>query len=98
MVLTRRHAIAFALTLSLSSLVQAEELRTVRITVKNLVCPRCASKITKSLLAEAGVERVDSSVPEQRFTVALRGAGPSDARLKELVEHDGVTLVAIVRE
>ncbi len=76
----------------------AEGTRTVRVAVKNLVCTMCAGKITKGLLAEPGIEKVESSVPEQRFTIALKGAGPTDARLKELVEHDGVTVVGIVRE
>ena len=94
----RRHVLLAAFALAVAPLAHAEGARTVRVAVKNLVCTMCAGKITKGLLAEPGVEKVESSVPEQRFTIALKGAGPTDARLKELVEHDGVTVVGIVRE
>lgn len=98
MVLPRRLVLAATLALALAPHAQAQEIRPVRVNVKNLVCPKCAGKIAKGLLAEPGVERVDSSVPEQRFTLGVKGTGPSDARLKELVEHEGVAVVTIVRE
>lgn len=98
MITLRRRALLVAFALTLAPLAHAESSRTVRVAVKNLVCTMCAGKITKGLLAEPGVEKVDASVPEQRFTIRLSAAGPTDARLTELVEHDGVKVVSITRE
>jgi copper chaperone CopZ len=96
--LSRRLVLLAALAILVAPHAHAEETRTVRVAVKNLVCPKCAGKIAKGLLAEPGIESVDSSVPEQRFTLGVKGAGPSDARLKELVEHEGVSVVSIRRD
>lgn len=100
MPLPRRRALVAIVGLcsSLAVSAWAESARTVRVSVKNLVCMTCAGKIKKGLLAEPGVEKVEASVPDQRFTLAVRGAGPDDARLRGLVEHEGVVVVAIERD
>jgi copper chaperone CopZ len=96
----RRRALAAALAACLLAVAAAaaEATATVRVTVKNLACPRCAGAIRKALLAEPGVASVDASVPDQRFTLAVRGAGPDDARLRAVVERDGVVVVGIQRD
>jgi copper chaperone CopZ len=96
----RRRAFAalFAFGFSLTSLAAAESPRAVRVAVKNLTCTMCAGKIKKALLAEPGIERVEASVPDQRFTLAVQGPGPDDARLRALVEHEGVVVIGIQRD
>jgi copper chaperone CopZ len=96
----RRRAIAtlIALAVTLATTAGAEAPRTVRVSVQNLACMMCAGKIKKALLTEPGVEKVEASVPDQRFTLTVQGAGPDDARLRGVVERDGVVVVAIQRD
>ncbi|MBM4363791.1 MAG: heavy-metal-associated domain-containing protein [Deltaproteobacteria bacterium] len=76
----------------------AQPTRTVRVAVKGLACMMCAGKIKKALLAEPGIEKVEASLPDQRFTLTVQGPGPDDARLRALVEQDGVVVVGILRD
>ena len=96
----RRRALAVltGIALTFAAAASAEPAHTVRVSVKNLACMMCAGKIKKGLLAEPGVEKVEASVPDQRFTLAVQGAGPDDARLRVLVEREGVVVVAIQRD
>jgi copper chaperone CopZ len=100
MPLCRRRALValVGVCVSLAAAASAESGRTVRISVKNLSCMMCAGKVKKGLLAEPGVERVEASVPDQRFTLTVQGPGPDDARLRGLVEREGVVIVAIQRD
>lgn len=96
----RRRALAalVGLALSLPSTALAEASRTVRVSVKNLPCVMCAGKIKRALLAEPGVEKVEASVPDQRITLTLQAPGPDDARLRTVIERDGVVVVGIQRD
>ncbi len=98
----RRRALAalaaLALTLTLAPTADADPARSVRVAVKNLSCAMCAGKIRKALLSEPGVGAVDASVPDQRFTLAVQGQGPDDARIRALVERDGVVVMGIQRD
>jgi copper chaperone CopZ len=96
----RRRAIStlVALAVTLATAAGAEVPRTVRVSVKNLACMMCAGTIKKALLSQPGVEKVEASVPDQRFTLTVQGPGPDDTRLRTVVERDGVVVVGIQRD
>jgi periplasmic mercuric ion binding protein len=67
--------------------------KTVKITVKGMVCGFCAQGIIKKFKAEPSVEKVDVSLEKQLVTLSLKeGQDIKDEKIKEIVRYAGYDL------
>lgn len=92
----RRLFVAVALSLAAPALAQPPSTSEMKVVIRGMVCAFCATGLKKVFSAEKGVQAVDVNLDSKVLTLTVaKGAGPSEARIRQLVKDAGYDVVKV---